>query len=59
MDYNVDLTPWKYRKVWIIVTVAVTILFYAVFSPIGFGRAEKTTWQMYQEEQAAAAEAAE
>lgn len=52
MDYDIDMTPWKHRKAWIIATVAVTVIFYAVFSPLGFGKSEKTTWQMYQEEQA-------
>lgn len=53
LDYSVNMKPWKYRKIWIAVTIGITVLFYAVFSPLGFGKSEKTTWQMYQESQAA------
>ncbi len=34
----VDLTPWKYRWVATIVIIALVILVYAAFSPLGFGQ---------------------
>lgn len=45
--YDVDMTPWKYRKHWTAAIIAVTIAFYAVFSPLLFGKADTTTWQQH------------
>ena len=50
--YEVDMTPWKYRKHMTAVIIAVTVIFYCVFSPFGLGKADTTTWQQHlQEEQ--------
>lgn len=52
--YEVDMTPWKYRKHMTVVIIAVTVIFYCIFSPFGLGKANTTTWQQHlQEEQAA------
>ena len=46
------MTPWKYRKHMTAVIIAVTVIFYCIFSPFGLGKADTTTWQQHlQEEQ--------
>ncbi len=35
--HAVDMTPWKYRKVCSVAIIALCIIIYAAFSPIGFG----------------------
>lgn len=50
----VNLDPWKYRKIMITVIIAVTALFYIVFSPLCLGKSDQTTWERYQDAQAAA-----
>ena len=52
-DAVVDLKPWKYRKVMIGVIVAITAAFYIVFSPWWLGKSDQTTWERYQQSQAA------
>lgn len=49
--YEVDMTPWKYRKHWTVAIIAVTVIFYAVFSPLLFGKADTTTWQQHLQQQ--------
>lgn len=53
---GMDLSPWKYRKHAIAATLAVTAVIYLIFSPLGFGKSEMTTWEAHQQAQAAAAE---
>ena len=50
----VDLTPWKNGKVWATVTLLIMVLAYIIFSPLGFGKSEKTTYQNYLENQTTA-----
>lgn len=45
--YEVDMTPWKYRKHMSIAIIAVTVIFYCIFSPFGLGKADKTTWEQH------------
>ena len=47
----VDLTPWKNGKIWATVTLLIMVLAYIIFSPLGFGKSEKTTYQSYLENQ--------
>lgn len=49
--YEVDMTPWKYRKHMTAVIVAVTVIFYALFSPLLFGKADTTTWKQHLQQQ--------
>ena len=50
----VDLTPWKNGKIWATVTLLIMVLAYVIFSPLGFGKSEKTTYQNYLENQTTA-----
>ena len=50
----VDLTPWKNGKIWATVTLLIMVLAYVIFSPLGFGKSEKTTYQTYLENQSSA-----
>ena len=50
----VDLTPWKNGKIWATVTLLIMVLAYIIFSPLGFGKSEKTTYQNYLEKQTTA-----
>ena len=50
----VDLTPWKNGKIWATVTLIIMCLAYVIFSPLGFGKSEKTTYQTYLENQSSA-----
>lgn len=43
--YEVDMTPWKYRKHLSIAIIAITVIFYCIFSPFGLGKADTTTWE--------------
>ena len=52
---GMDLSPWKYRMHMIAATLAITAAIYIVFSPLGFGKSEQTTWERYQQSQSAAA----
>lgn len=54
MHYNVDMTPWKYRKHMTVAILGVTALFYILFSPLLFGKADTTTWQQHLQEEGAA-----
>ncbi|MEE0773238.1 MAG: hypothetical protein UIJ87_08705 [Anaerovoracaceae bacterium] len=45
--YEVDMTPWKYRKHMSIAIVAITVIFYCIFSPFGLGKADSTTWEQH------------
>lgn len=45
-DY--DMTPWKYRNHFIALCAVITIVFYTVFSPIGLGKSDQTTWERHQ-----------
>ena len=47
----VDLTPWHNGKIWATVTLIIMCLAYVIFSPLGFGKSEKTTYQSYLENQ--------
>ena len=49
--YDVDMTPWKYRKHWIIATTAVTVAFYVAFSPLFLGKSDTTTWKQHLQQQ--------
>ena len=55
--YDVDLTPWKYRKHMTAAIVGVTVLFYILFSPLLFGKADTTTWQQHLQEEGEASNA--
>ena len=35
--HAVDMTPWKYRKVCAVAIIALCIIVYAAFSPLGLG----------------------
>ena len=50
----VDLTPWHNGKIWATVTLIIMCLAYVIFSPLGFGKSEKTTYQTYLENQSSA-----
>ena len=50
----VDLTPWHNGKIWAAVTLIIMCLAYVIFSPLGFGKSEKTTYQTYLENQSSA-----
>ena len=50
----VDLTPWHNGKIWAAVTLIIMCLAYVIFSPLGFGKSEKTTYQTYLENQPSA-----
>ena len=50
----VDLSPWKNGKIWATVTLLIMVLAYIIFSPLGFGKSEKTTYQNYLENQTTA-----
>ena len=50
----VDLTPWKNGKIWATVTLLIMVLAYIIFSPLGFGKSEKTTYQNYLKNQTTA-----
>ena len=50
----VDLTPWHNGKIWATVTLIIMCLAYVIFSPLGFGKSEKTTYQNYLENQTTA-----
>jgi|GluameStandDraft_1065615.scaffolds.fasta_scaffold21498_1 SSS family solute:Na+ symporter len=41
----VDLTPWKTGKFWAAATLIVMVVAYIVFSPLGFGKGEVSTYQ--------------
>lgn len=50
----VDLTPWKHGKFWAAVTLIIMVLAYVIFSPLGFGKSETSTYERYVANQAAA-----
>ena len=50
----VDLTPWKNGKVWATVTLLIMVLAYIIFSPLGFGKSDTSTFERYQANQASA-----
>ena len=52
----VDLTPWKHGKFWATVTLLIMVLAYIIFSPLGFGKSDTSTYQRYLENQTSAAE---
>ncbi len=41
----VDMTPWKHGKFWATLTLLIMVLAYIVFSPLGFGKSDTTTYQ--------------
>ena len=43
----VDLTPWKHGKLWATVTLLIMVMAYIIFSPLGFGKSETSTYQRY------------
>lgn len=43
----VDLTPWKNGKIWAAVTLLIMLLAYVLFSPLGFGKSDTSTYQRY------------
>lgn len=49
--YEVDMTPWKYRKHWTAAIIAVTVAFYVIFSPLFLGKADTTTWEQHLKQQ--------
>lgn len=53
---GMDMAPWKFRKHAIAATLAITAVIYMVFSPLGFGKSDQTTWERHQQAQAAAAD---
>ena len=50
----VDLTPWKTGKFWATVTLLIMVAAYIIFSPLGFGKSETTTYERYLADQATA-----
>ena len=50
----VDMTPWKHGKFWAAATLLVMVAAYVVFSPLGFGKSETSTFERYQETKASA-----
>lgn len=46
---NMDMTPWRHRKMAIVLTILIIAGIYTVFSPLGLGKSEQTTWERYQE----------
>ena len=51
----VDMTPWKNGKIWATVTLLVMVAAYIVFSPLGFGKSDTSTFERYQQSQSSAA----
>ena len=51
----VDMTPWKTGKFWATVTLLIMVGAYIIFSPLGFGKSDTTTYERYLETQSAAA----
>ena len=47
----VELTPWKHGKIWATVTLLVMVVAYILFSPLGFGKSDTTTYQRYLDNQ--------
>ncbi|MDO4270517.1 MAG: solute:sodium symporter family transporter, partial [Eubacteriales bacterium] len=43
----VDLTPWKNGKIWATLTLLIMVAAYVIFSPLGFGKSDTTTYQRY------------
>ena len=48
----VDMTPWKNGKIWATITLLVMVAAYIIFSPLGFGKSETSTFERYQANQA-------
>ena len=51
----VDMTPWKNGKIWATVTLLVMVAAYVIFSPLGFGKSDTSTFERYQQSQSSAA----
>ena len=51
----VDMTPWKTGKFWATVTLLIMVGAYVLFSPLGFGKSDTTTYERYLESQSTAA----
>ena len=51
----VDMTPWKTGKFWATVTLLIMVGAYIIFSPLGFGKSETSTYERYLESNATAA----
>lgn len=45
---DMDLSPWKYRIHASVATLAIVAIIYVIFSPLGFGKCDETTWERYQ-----------
>ena len=45
---GMDLSPWKYRIHATVVTLVITAIIYLIFSPLGLGKSDETTWERYQ-----------
>ena len=43
----VDLTPWKNGKIWATITLLIMVVAYIIFSPLGFGKSDTTTYQRH------------
>ena len=48
----VDMTSWKNGKIWATITLLVMVAAYIIFSPLGFGKSETSTFERYQANQA-------
>lgn len=46
---GMDMTPWKWRKQFIVLTLACTALIYIIFSPLGVGKSDTTTWERHMQ----------
>ena len=51
----VDMTPWKTGKFWATVTLLIMVGAYIIFSPLGFGKSETSTYERYLESNTTAA----
>ena len=51
----VDMTPWKTGKFWATVTLLIMVGAYVIFSPLGFGKSDTSTYQRYLDSQSTAA----
>lgn len=51
----VDLTPWKNGKIWAAVTLIIMVIAYVIFSPMGVGKSNDSTFKRYIESQNTAA----
>lgn len=47
----VDLTPWPHGKIWATVTLCIMVIAYIIFSPLGVGKSDTSTYQRYLDNQ--------